>query len=331
LSRSQLSLRHHALRGAAPLLAVLLLSPTHLCGQAVSAASPSSVSASATAAEHDSGPAGIIPFTPGVNFSLVTASQHDSAGGWSSTLTPNLAYRFNSHFSLDLEAPVYAYVNVVTSHAVKVGGVTTHVVTGSATKHFVLGDTTLDGEFDAHPSIFDYTLTGTLGMPTGDNANGLGTGQFTYSFINHFEHAFGDYLTPDIELGIGDSPNLDNTRVRKSYVAVGTSAHFQAGLGVSLPWHMNFSSDAYEELPLSAQSITSTTLKGKKGKVLKTITTTEGVGEDNGFLNSLDIPLTGHITLSGFYNRSLRNKIDTAGFSLTFLLRAAPRDRDQIR
>ena len=38
---------------------------------------------------------------------------------------------------------------------------------------------------------------------------------------------------------------------------------------------------------------------------------------------ALDIPLNRHITLSGFYNRSLRNKIDTAGFSLTFLLRPA--------
>ena len=307
------------------LLAAIFSSTPASFAQASSALGTSTASAGSVDAERDSGAAGIVPITPGINFSLVTASQHDSAAGWSSTLTPNLAWRFNKHYSLDVQVPVYAYVNVVTSHAVKVGGVTTHVVTGNATKHLVLGDTMIDGEFDAHPSLFDYNLTGSLGLPTGDNANGLGAGQLTYEFVNHFERSLGDYLTPDIELGIGDSPNLTNTRVRKSYVVVGTNAHFQAGLGISLPWNMNFTSDAYEELPLGAQTVTSATLKGKKGKILKTSTTTEGIGEDNGFNNSLDIPINGHITLSGFYNRSLRNKIDTAGFSLTFLLRAPPK------
>ena len=55
-----------------------------------------------------------------------------------------------------------------------------------------------------------------------------------------------------------------------------------------------------------------------------TTTSSKSVGEDNGFLNTLDIPLSGHVTLSGFYNRSLRSHIDTAGFSFTFLLKAPP-------
>jgi hypothetical protein len=114
-------------------------------------------------------------------------------------------------------------------------------------------------------------ITSTLGLPTGDDANGLGAGQFTYAFINHFERQWGDNFTPNIELGIDDSPNLTSPRVLKSYEVVGTSAHFQAGLDASLPWwNIDFESDAYEELPLGTQTVTSTTTKGKKGKQVTT-------------------------------------------------------------
>ena len=37
-------------------------------------------------------------------------------------------------------------------------------------------------------------------------------------------------MTPNIELGIGDSSSLVGTRVRKDYTSVGGLAHFQAGL-----------------------------------------------------------------------------------------------------
>ncbi len=273
----------------------------------------------------DAGPAGIVPLTKGFNASLGTTSQHDSAGGWSSLLTPNLAYRFNRHFSLNLGLPVFTYINVAKSKAV--AGSLVLTTTSLVPEHLLLGDTTLEGGFDAHAAWLDYNLTATLGMPSGDNADGIGAGQITYAFINHFEHPLGDFLVPNLELGIDDSPNLVDTRVRKSYTDIGTNAHFQAGIGLSLPYNIYFESDAYEELPLSTQTITSTTTNGKKGKQQKIITTTsqKSIGEDNGFQNSLDVPLTSHITLSGFYNRSLRDKIDTAGFSLTFLLRAPPR------
>jgi hypothetical protein len=84
----------------------------------------------------------------------------------------------------------------------------------------------------------------------------------------------------------------------KSYVAVGPLAHFQAGTSVSLPHDMEFEADAYEELPLATDVVYSTTGKGKK-KV--TTSTNEDPAEDNGFITSLDIPLTRHVTLSGFY------------------------------
>ena len=111
-------------------------------------------------------------------------------------------------------------------------------------------------------------------------------------------------------------------RVLKSYVAVGPLAHFQAGTSVDLPFNASFEADAYEELPLAKDLVYSTTGKGKK-KV--TTATNEDPGEDNGFITSLDIPLSQHVTLSGFYSRSLRDHDDVAGFSLTLLAKAPPR------
>jgi hypothetical protein len=270
---------------------------------------------SATTAED--GPAGLIPYVKGFNASVGTTSQHDSSNGWSSLLMPNLAYRFDRHFSFDVGAPIYTYINVVQTKGTKAKPVYT-----TATKHFVAGDTSLNGHFQAASSLFEYGLTASLGLPSGNSTYGLGAGQVTYSFVNSFEKSVG-MISPSVELGIGDSSSLDQTRVRKSYVAVGTMAHFQAGLSVDLPRNASFSASAYEELPLSTQTLLSTTGRGKK-KV--TTSTSKSVGEDNGFQTSLDIPVNGHTTLSGFYNRSLRSRTDTAGFSLTFLLKANPRE-----
>ncbi len=273
---------------------------------------------SASATTNDEGPSGIIPFVRGPNLSLSTTSQHDSSDGWSSILTPDFAWRFNRAFSADVNVPLYGYINVLVT-----SGTAARPVYTQQTKHFVAGDTQLSGHFEIDPDLVTYAATLTLGLPSGNTAYGLGAGQPTYFVNNHLEKSVG-FLTPDIEVGIGDSSALVGARVRKSYVSVGPLAHFQAGVSIDLPHHLEFESDAYEELPVAAETLYSTTGKGKKKK---TVATGPSVAEDNGFTNSLDIPLTGHLTLSGFYNRSLRSHIDTAGFSLTFLLKAPPKEK----
>jgi hypothetical protein len=277
-----------------------------------------------TSATNSEGPAGMVPFIPGFNASLISTSQHDSTSGWSNLLTPNVAWRFNRHFSVNVEVPLYTYLNVsvITGQVVPPGGVVTNTYK-LETKNFLLGDTTIAGDFELHPKFLDYNFTATLGTPTGNFPYGLGAGQYTYNLNNHFEHTFFGWLAPEIELGIGDSSDLLNSSIRKSFVAVGEQAHFQTGLNIGLPWlEIEFSSDAYEDMPLSRQTVTTITNKGKKGTVkLVKSTTQESVGEDNGFANTLDIPITRHVTLSGFYNRSLRNHEDTAGFSVVYLLR----------
>lgn len=297
-----------------PLL-LLCLSSGVLSAQAVPLQTGAVVASAATIS--DSGPAGIVPVVKGPNLSLTTSAQHDSSNGWSSLLSPDFAWRFNKHFSADVNAPLYDYVNVVVT-----GGTKAKPTYTNKTKHFVMGDTLMNGHYAVDASFLSYSLTGTMGLPTGSQSDGLGSGQVTYNLNNHFEKNF-DFFTPDIELGIGDSSAAQGVRVRKSYTTVGTLAYFQAGGAFDLPLHSTFEADAYESLPLSGQTLYSTTGKGKK-KV--TTATNSGIAEDNGFTTSLDIPLSGHVTLSGIYNRSLRSHIDTVGFSLTFLMRAPPRE-----
>jgi hypothetical protein len=51
------------------------------------------------------------------------------------------------------------------------------------------------------------------------------------------------------------------------------------------------------------------------------------VSEDNGFTTSIAIPLTDHLTLSGYYNRSLREHLDTVSTGITSVLRGTARHR----
>jgi hypothetical protein len=272
---------------------------------------------SAAAADNDDGPRGIVPVSRGFNMSLGTSSQHDSSNGWFSLLTPNLAYRLNRHFSVDVGTPIYLYLNDYENV-----GTTARPVYRYIHKNGVFGDTALSLEGDAEADSIDYSGILSLGMPTGDTAYGLGAGQVTFTFNNRFEKNLLRY-TPNIEVGIGNTSGLLDRRIYKSYIAVGPMAHFQAGISVALPRNLSFEADAYEELPLDKNLVYSTTGKGKK-KV--TTVTNEDPGEDNGFLTSLDIPLSRHVTLSGFYNRSLRDHDDVGGFSFTFILKGPPRE-----
>jgi hypothetical protein len=270
----------------------------------------------ASATTNDMGPAGIIPIVKGFNASIGTTSQHDSSSGWSSLLTPNVAYRFSRYFSIDAGVPVYMYINIDED----VGTKAKPLYRYSPMKG-VFGDTKLSFHLDGTGLKLDYNGTFSIGFLSGNDLYGLGAGQVTFDINNHIEKNFWIF-TPNIELGYGNTSSLINQRILKSYVAVGPMSHFQAGTTVDLPLRMSFEADAYEELPLKPNLVYSTTGRGKKQV---TTTTNIGPAEDNGFLTSLDIPVSRHVTLSGFYSRSLRDHDDVGGFSFTFLLRPMPR------
>jgi hypothetical protein len=307
---------------AALTLALVFVSPPAY-PQALASGSSSEVFGSKTgsATTNDAGPSGIIPFTRGFNASLGASSQYDSGNGWSTILTPGVAFRFNPLLSLNASIPIYASINVETNTGTK-----NKPVYSSATEHGTPGDASLAASLAAHPFLLDYNAAFTLGLPSGNTAYGIGAGKTTYDINNHFEKSFGIF-SPDIEFGIGTSSSLILPRVRKSYTSVGALAHFQAGTSIDLPFNLSFEADAYEQLPLNSSTIYAAASSGKKKA---TASTTAGNAENNGFTAALDLPVTGRTTLSSFYDRSIRNDDNTAGFSITFLLKPPPNPGDIV-
>lgn len=302
-------------------LALLALAASPCSHAQAIASGPGSTASgrSAAATTNGAGPKGIVPFEQGFNASLVTTGQHDSSSGWATILTPDLAYRFNPIFSLDASVPIYASIQVQANTGTKAKPVYT-----TETKHGVPGDSSIAAQLNTQGSLFNYTGTGTLGLPTGKTAYGIGAGKITGDFNNHFEKDLGNF-TPDIEFGIGNSTSLVRRRVRKNFASLGALAHFQVGSSIDLPLNMSLDAEGYEELPLGASTIYSVTGAGRKKT--KNGTTTNSA-EDNGFTTSLDIPVGRHITFSGFFDRSVRTGDNIGGLSLTILAKAPPSDAD---
>jgi len=302
------------------LLFAAFLGPAHVPAQALATAAGAGIVSGKTASSTSTaGPAGVVPAGQGFNASLTQATQHDSSNGWSTLSTPNLAYRFNSHLSADFSVPIYDSISVEVRTGAKA-----HPIYQEETKHGILGDSALAAHLDFSPSLFDYTLTTAVGLPTGKPAYGLGAGHPTYSITNHIEKSLGVF-TPDFELGVSDSNNLTERRVRKSFTAVGAFANLQAGSSIDLPAGIEFEADGYEQLPLNTATIYSTTARGKRK-----VSATTGSAEDNGVLTSLDIPVLPHITFSASYDRSFRLRDDVIGFGLTFLLKPPPKDTGSV-
>jgi hypothetical protein len=264
-----------------------------------------------------------VPEVPGLsnsvhgwNAGITFSGYHDSVTGWSTLATPAFGYSFNDIFSIDATLPIYFY-RLAESRS-------THPKPNAelVKQRGELGDIVFGLHAQFVPSFFLYQVTGSFTAPTGDEAYGLTTGRVTFDVNNHFETTYGRF-TPNVEIGAGDSSTLVNRQINKTYTTLGPLAHFQVGLGVDLPHSISFESDAYEQLPIGDQKIYSPSKKGKP-----TVVTGFNVTEDNGFINSLDIPIDAHTTLSGYYNRSLRRYTDTVGVGVTWVIRPPQIEED---
>jgi hypothetical protein len=309
--------------GAAPLCFLLwLASVCSAVAQSDAVASPQALSAkSSESREKDSpgpplsqpadAPASPgLPFLHGFNAGITIAGIHDSVVGYSTLATPSVGYSFNDIFSVDATIPIYMYR---LAESLSPRPRATQLLVNQRGE---LGDVVLGFHAQFIPSLFLYQANFALTAPTGDEAYGLTTGRCTFDLNNHFERTFGR-LTPDLELGVGDSSYLVNRLVSKNYTSLGPISHFQAGLSVELVRGISFQSDAYENLPIGDQKIYGPSRNGRA-----TVVTGHSVTEDNGFTNSLEIPLDSHTSLSSYYSRSLRLHIDSVAFGVTYVLRA---------
>jgi hypothetical protein len=283
---------------------------------------------------------GLGGFLDGLNAGVSYSSVHSSSVGWYSVTTPAVNYTFSRRFSADASTSLYFNRLVQNTN------------TATATAHPLVndrvdpGDTLIGFHAFFEPGSLQDTITASLTAPTGDRAKGFGTGQATYDFSNHLERYFNQ-LGVVLDLGGGNSSGLFNDLVVKDYNSVGGLAHFESGLVYWFPHRSYIEAVAYEQLPLGSQTVYRTVARGENGRaefegghaeedgggtppppppppVATTVTT---VSEDNGFTTFVGIPVTPHITVSGYYNRSLRQRLDTVSFGVTYVLRGAPKKR----
>ena len=297
----------------APLFAQSVTSTSSSSTPAPASAAPTAVSSAAASVGATGGPAVAATYVKGFNATLTSASQHDSAAGWSTSLSPDVSYALNTHIGGDFSIGYYPYLGTFIPSGTLLKPTTTHIIINN-----VVSDASGSVHFSISPSFMDYTFTATGGFPVGNTTYGLSAGQYTYNVNNHVDKSMGIF-SPEVEVGIGDSSSLTNHRVLKAALVVGEIANFQAGTGVDLPFNMSFSADAYELMPLEGAN-SYKTLRNLRNKLF-TVQTGSAPAEDNGFETDLDVPINPHVTLSGIYNRSLRQHEDTVGFSLTVLLR----------
>jgi hypothetical protein len=264
-----------------------------------------------------------VPGVPGLSDSLhgwnagaTVSGVHDSVTGWATLFIPAIGYSFNDTFSIDATIPIYMY-RLADSRSTHPKPDALLVPQRAEPGDIVFG---LHAQFV--PRRFQYQLTGLFTAPTGDEAYGLTSGRVTFDISNYFQRTFSR-ITPNLEIGGGDSTTLVNRTVTKNYTSLGPLAHFQIGLGVDLFHGISFETDAYEQLPIGDQKIYGPSRNGKA-----TVVTGHHVTEDNGFTNVLEVPLNGHLTLSGYYSRSLRIHTDTAGIGLTYVLRSTTATED---
>ncbi len=264
----------------------------------------------------------------GINAGVTLTSVHDSSVGWYTLFTPAVSLSFARHYSTDLSMPVYLYrlgESTVTTTAAGGASGSGQPQTPSQTTTTSLqprrwdpGDMVLAVHGNFAGSRLQDVITPSMTLPTGDSDSGLSTGRVTFDIDNHAQVSL-PRLNLVLDLGVGDSSNLVNRLVTRDYTSLGPLAHFQAGLSVPLLHHSSFQSVSYEQLPLGDNKLY--TILTRPGYPDRAVVSGRSVSEDNGFINSLSVPLSNQITLQGYYNRSLRLHLDIAAVSLTWVWR----------
>jgi hypothetical protein len=292
--------------------------PVALCCLAAHAQEQAPPVASSTASEASEVPQvpGISGLLRGLNGGVTLSSLHDAQTGWATVLQPAIGYSFNDIFSFDITVPIYIY---------RLAGTRVPNPRPNALlvpRRGYPGDVLFSLHAQFIPRGFLYETTVSATAPTGDNLYGLSTGRSTFDLSNRIEHPF-HYVTPSLELGVGDSSALVSPLVQRDFTSLGPLAHFQAGFAFALPLGASFSTSAYEQLPIGDQKIYQTVARRGSPGGFATVVTGRSVAEDNGFTNSLDLPLNSHTTLSTYYNRSLRLKDDVVAFGISYVLRGS--------
>jgi hypothetical protein len=248
----------------------------------------------------------------GFNAGITFAGTHDDYTGWATLVTLAIGYSFNDMFSVDVSVPIYFFRLAPTTAARPKPKSLLDIERGE------VGDVVIAGHIQLDRPLFQYQFTGAVALATGPRKNGLTTGRTSFDFTNHFEREFGR-ITPSLDIGMGDTTTLVNRVNLKDYSNLGPLSHYQVGIGVSLPRGASFGTELYEQLPVGDQKIYGAAVGKKLPPVIGF-----NITEDNGLINSLDLPVGDHMSVSAFYNHSIRYRSDSVAIGYTFILRGAP-------
>jgi len=257
---------------------------------------------------------GLSSVLKGFNAGFTVSGVHDDYTGWGTSITPALGYAFNDTFNADVSVPIYFFRLAPTTKARPKPNALLVPTRGE------MGDVVLAGHMHFAPEHYEYQATAALAIPTGDAKDGLTTGLTAFDFTNHFDVPVWK-LSPNLDIGMGDNASLVNRISTKNYQpSQGPLSHYQIGVGMSLPLGASFDVGAYEQLPVGDQKIYAPSPRNEKILVV----TGRKIAEDNGIITSMDVPMGGHMTFSGYYNRSTRYRSDTVAIGYTYVLRGAP-------
>ena len=255
---------------------------------------------------------GVSTLLHGINVGVTFSGVHNSSIGWYTAVTPAASFTFSPHYSADASASIYPTRMVENQNPAAAASEPLVLDAGDA------GDTFIGMHARFAPRLARTMTTAALTIPSGDRSVGLGAGKVTFDLSEHLERYFRQ--TGFIfDLGAGDSSGLFNRLVTNDYTSVGPLAHFQEGVVFWLFGRDYIQSLAYEQLPIGNQTVY--TSPGPPGSTGVSVVSGSGLGHDAGVTTSLGIPLTANLTLSGYYNRSFEQNLDTVSTGITYVLR----------
>jgi hypothetical protein len=178
-------------------------------------------------------------------------------------LDSNLAYTFNSHFTLDGGIPLY-FVRPSSSTIASTGASSTNGT----------GNAYLQARFSLTNPIANYASTITGTAPTGDEAAGLSTGHATADWTNHLDRSFSNW-TPFFDIGLANAVS-DTAFFVRPYTSYGPLAHLEGGVRYRIARAFSLGGSAYSIDPWGQQTVISRIVKAQ-GQAAASTTKNHGV------------------------------------------------------
>lgn len=260
---------------------------------------------------------GMTTFWHGLNAGVTFAGVHDSSLGWYTVATPAASYTISPHYSADINFSIYPSRVVEKQDRIALRR-------RSVLDIGDIGDVFVGLHASFNPRQFSNITTASFTFPTGNRSAGLSAGKPTFDFSDHVERYHGQTGLL-LDLGVGNSSGLFNRLLTNDYTTVGTLVHFQGGMVMWVLGSNYVQSVIYEQHPVGHQTLYSTS--GTQGAPGFAFFSKANIGEDHGITTSVGIPLSDHLTLSGYYGRSFSQSLDTVSLGMTYVLRGTPRIR----